>query len=73
MSEETKDLPPIARNMKALRAKQDISQDRLSKLADISFHTITKIETGDTPNPTVDTMKKIADALGVTIDDLMKD
>jgi len=73
MSEEMKALPPIARNMKALRAKKDISQDRLAKIADISFHTITKIETGDTPNPTVDTMKKIADALGVTIDDLMKD
>lgn len=73
MSEETKALPPIARNMKALRAKMDISQDRLAKLADISFHTITKIETGDTPNPTVDTMKRIADALGVTIDDLIKE
>lgn len=73
MSEETKALPPIARNMKALRAKMDISQDRLAKFADISFHTITKIETGDTPNPTVDTMKRIADALGVTIDDLIKE
>lgn len=73
MSEETKALPPIARNMKALRAKMDISQDRLAKIADISFHTITKIETGDTPNPTVDTMKRIADALGVTIDDLIKE
>lgn len=73
MTDESKALPPTARNMKALRAKLDISQDRLAKLADISLHTITKIETGDTPNPTVDTMKRIADALGVTIDDLIKE
>ncbi|MBU4124620.1 MAG: helix-turn-helix domain-containing protein [Nanoarchaeota archaeon] len=25
-----------------------------------------------TPNPTIDTVKKIADALGVSLDDLMK-
>lgn len=49
-----------------------MSQDRLSKLADVAFHTITKIESGDTPNPTIETVKKIADALGVSLDDLMK-
>jgi len=36
------------------------------------FHTIAKIKAGSTPNPTIDTVKKIADALGVGIDDLMK-
>jgi len=51
------------------RAKQQNS----SIHSNISLHTITKIETGDTPNPTVDTMKRIADALGVTIDDLIKE
>ena len=49
-----------------------MSQDRLSKLADVAFHTIVKIESGDTPNPTIETVRKIADALGVSIDDLMK-
>ena len=33
---------------------------------------IAKIEAGSTPNPTIDTVKKIADALGVSLDDLMK-
>jgi transcriptional regulator with XRE-family HTH domain len=47
-----------------------ISQARLSKLAGIALHTITKIESGATPNP--ETVKKIADALGVRIDDLMR-
>ena len=40
--------------------------------ADLAFHTIAKIEAGATPNPTIDTVKKIADALGVSLDDLMK-
>jgi transcriptional regulator with XRE-family HTH domain len=31
-----------------------------------------KIEAGATPNPTIETVKKIADALGVSLDDLMK-
>lgn len=35
-------------------------------------NTIAKIEAGSTPNPTIDTVKKIADALGVSLDDLME-
>ena len=31
-----------------------------------------KIESGATPNPTIDTMAKIAKGLGVSMDDLMK-
>ena len=52
--------------------KLGISQDVLSKKANLAFHTIAKIEAGATPNPTIDTVKKIADALGVSLDDLMK-
>ncbi len=66
-----KKLPAIARNIKKLRKEKGISQDKLSKLADVAFHTITKIETGDTPNPTVDTVKKIAEALDVSVDALL--
>jgi DNA-binding XRE family transcriptional regulator len=49
-----------------------VSQDRLSKLADVAFHTIVKIQSGETPNPTIETVRKSAAALGVSIDDLMK-
>ncbi len=62
----------IGKNIKKYRKKIGISQDILSKRADLSFHTITKIEAGATPNPGVGTAKKIADALGVLIDDLVK-
>ena len=67
-----KEVPMIVKNTKKYREKKSISQDKLSKLAGITLHTITKIESGATPNPRIETVKKIANALGVSIDDLMK-
>lgn len=58
--------------MKRLRAEQGISQDRLSKLADLSLNTVVTVESGANKNPTIDTLKKIAKALGVGVDDLIK-
>jgi len=68
----SKEKSTIANNIRKYRKKLGISQDILSKRANLAFHTIAKIEAGSTPNPTIDTVKKIADALGVTLDDLMK-
>ena len=48
----------IGKNIRKYRLQKKMSQDRLSKLADVAFHTITKIESGNTPNPTIDTVKK---------------
>ncbi len=62
----------IGENIKKYRNKLGISQDILSKKVNLAFHTIAKIEAGATPNPTIDTVKKIADALGVSLDILMK-
>jgi len=62
----------IGKNIKKLRKQRDLSQDRLSKFADISHNTIIKIESGAIQSPTMDTAQKIAKALGVSLDDLMK-
>ena len=62
----------IAENIKKYRKKKGITQDKLSKIADITYNTIIKIESGATHNPRVETLKQIADALGVGIDDLMR-
>ncbi|MGA1825183.1 MAG: helix-turn-helix domain-containing protein [bacterium] len=62
----------ISKNIKKGRKNLGISQDVLSKKANLAFHTIAKIEAGSTPNPRIETVKRIADALGVTLDDLMK-
>lgn len=63
----------IGNNIKKYREKLGISQDKLSKLAGMTFHTIAKIESGATPDPRIETVKKIANGLGVSIDDLMKE
>ena len=62
----------IAKNIKRLRKQRGLSQDKLSKLADISHNTIIKIESGAIQSPTMDTAQKIAKALSVSLDDLMK-
>lgn len=62
----------IANNIKKYRQKLDISQDRLSKMADVTYNTIIKIESGGSQNPTIDTLSKIAKALNVSVDDLIK-
>ena len=61
---------PLSINLKKLREKKKLSQDRLAKLADIANNTIIKIEQGENTNPTLATLKKIAKALGVGLDDL---
>jgi len=63
----------IASNIRRIRNQRGISMDRLSKLANVAFQTNTKIEAGSTPNPTIATVKKIADALKVSIDELMRE
>ena len=61
---------PLAKNLKKLREKKGLSQDRLAKLADVANNTIIKIEQGENINPTLDTLKKIAKALGVGLDEI---
>ncbi len=62
----------IADNIKKYRNKIGVSQDRLSKLADVTYNTIIKIESSANINPTIETLSKIAKALNVGVDDLIK-
>jgi len=61
----------IGKNIKKLRQAKELSQDKLSKLADVSYNSIIKIETGGIQNPTIETLQKIAKALDVSVDDLI--
>ena len=61
----------IAKNIKQIRQEKCISQDRLSKLADLSLNTVVTVESGVNPNPTIETLNKIAKALDVRVDDLI--
>lgn len=61
----------IGKNIKRLRQEKELSQDKLSKLADLSLNTVVKIELDESPNPTIETIQKIAKALSVSVDDLL--
>jgi len=62
----------LAGNLRKLREKKGLSQDRLAKLADVANNTIIKIEQGENKNPTLETLNKIAKALEISIDELIK-
>ena len=48
------------------------SLEKIARLADLSLNTIVKIENGVNQNPTIETLTKIAKALDVGVDDLLK-
>lgn len=62
----------IAENLKKLRAKKRLSLEKIARLADLSLNTIVKVENGVNTNPTIETLTKIARALEVGVDDLLK-
>ena len=68
-----KKLSTIAKNIRGYRKEKGFSQDRLSKEAGVAYNTIVKIESGENPNPTVETLKQVAKALNVPIEKLFKE
>lgn len=62
----------IGKNIKRFRQDKGLSQDKLSKLADLSLNTVVKIELDESPNPTIETIQRIAKALEVSVDNLLK-
>ena len=62
----------IASNFKKLRAQKGYSLERVARLAELSLNTIVRLESGVNKNPTIGTLTKIANALEVSVDDLIK-
>lgn len=62
----------IAKNIKKYRKEKGLSQDKLARLADVAHATIIKIESGGIQSPTIDTVQKIAKALGIGLEDLTR-
>lgn len=63
----------IGKNIRVLRQKRQLSQEKLARLTDISLNTLTKIESGFTKRPSIQTIHKIAKALEVSIDKLVEE
>jgi transcriptional regulator with XRE-family HTH domain len=62
----------LSTTIKQLREKNGFSQEKLARLADISNNTVVKIEAEKNQNPTLDTLKKIASAFKITVDELIR-
>ena len=62
----------IGKNIKRLRQQKKLSQERLARLTDISLNTLTKIESGFTKRPSIETIHKISKALEVSLDELVE-
>lgn len=62
----------ISQNLRKMRESRGLSQEKLARLSDVANNTIVKIEAGKNKNPTLDTLKKVAKALGISIDELTK-
>ena len=61
----------LAKKVKQLRERLGLSQEKLARLADVSNNTIINIEAGKQNNPTIDTLKKVAKALNVLVEELI--
>jgi len=62
----------LSKKIKELRKKAGWSQQKLAEKAGVSYNTITKIEQGAATMPTIQTMIKIADAFGISLDELVE-
>jgi transcriptional regulator with XRE-family HTH domain len=62
----------IGENIKKHRAKTGLSQEDFAKKSGVKYTTLTKIESGVIKKPSVVLVAKIAKALGVSIEDLLK-
>jgi len=69
---ENKQNNSLGKRIKELRLKHHLSQDELARKADVPYTTLTKIETGVIKKPSVYVVAKIAKALRVSLDKLIK-
>lgn len=61
----------LANNIIRLRKQKGLSQEKLARLSDVANNTVIKMETGENDNPTLETLRKVAKALDVSVDELI--
>lgn len=64
--------PQSRGNIKKYRKRSGISQDKLSKRADVAYNTSIKITLGTCINQTLERLSKTANVLDAGVDDLTK-
>ena len=61
----------LSKNIMRLRKQKGLSQEKLARLSDVANNTIIKMESGENDNPTLETLRKVAKALDVSVDELI--
>ena len=61
----------LAKNIKKLRKQHKLSQEQLARKAGITYSTLIKLESGANKNPTIETVRRLAGAFGVGLDELI--
>ena len=62
----------IGDNVKDFRKKKNLTQDGLARKADIPYTTLTKLESNVVKKSSVQTVAKIAKALDISMEELIK-
>ena len=62
----------IGENIKRVRNKLGLTQDDLVRKSEVKHTTLTKIESNVVVKPSVQTVAKIAKALGIQMEELLK-
>jgi transcriptional regulator with XRE-family HTH domain len=61
----------LAKKVKELRKQRGWTQQKLAEKAGLAFNTITKIEQALAEHPNLKTLLKLADAFGISLDELV--
>ncbi len=63
----------LAANLRRLRSERGWSQSEAAAQTGVSAQLLGMIESGKRPNPTLETLRLLADTYGVTLDELTQD
>ena len=61
---------PYVEKLKMIKKEKGLSNAEIAKISDIPLATVTRVFNGQTPNPTFETISRIAIATGTSLDEL---
>ena len=62
---------PYVEKLKVIRDEKKITNVEIAKISNIPLATVTRVFNGQTPNPTFETISRIALSLGMSLDELI--
>jgi transcriptional regulator with XRE-family HTH domain len=62
----------LTKKIRQLRKSAGWSQQQLAQYSELSYNMITKIEQGQAKYPSIQTVIKLADAFGMSLDDIVE-